>query len=179
MDDAILLALNGVTPSLAKLLSSPWMLLAVAGPIAVRLAAQRRFRAMLSIALAIGAADLISVRVIKPLVDRPRPCHVREDIVAPAGCGPGKSFPSAHASNAFALAVSAAGTFKLGWAVLLPVATAVALSRVMLGVHYPSDILAGALLGGALGGLAWWLRTPKRRRCRAPESTSSSGGQPP
>jgi membrane-associated phospholipid phosphatase len=62
------------------------------------------------------------------------------------------SFPSAHASSSFAAARGYAPL--LGGAVVYPVAAAMAASRVYLGVHYPSDIFAGALLGTLVGELS-------------------------
>jgi len=173
LDDALLLALNGVAAPFAVLLSSPWVLAIVGAPLAAYLLARRAHRALLSIVLAVGVANLVSAELLKPLVNRPRPCHVRADLALPDGCGPGKSFPSAHAANGFALALAAGGTFPHGYLVLVPLAAAVAVSRVMLGVHYPSDVLAGAALGAALGALAARLRTPSSPRPRAPAATSS------
>ena len=65
-----------------------------------------------------------------------------------------KSFPSDHATLAFALAIPAAAAVRRQWvrAVLLGAAAAVALGRVVVGVHYVSDVLAGA----ALAFVVWW-----------------------
>jgi membrane-associated phospholipid phosphatase len=86
---------------------------------------------------------------IKPLVGRRRP-QLRG--LPPLSATPTKlSFPSAHASTSFAgaLAYSRAGQPALP---LYALAVALSLSRVYLGVHYPSDVLAGALLGTAVAG---------------------------
>ena len=62
------------------------------------------------------------------------------------------SFPSAHAATSFAAARAYSGLLPA--ALLYPVAGVMALSRVYLGVHYPGDVAAGALLGGAVGSVA-------------------------
>jgi undecaprenyl-diphosphatase len=86
--------------------------------------------------------------LLKAVVRRRRP--QLEKLPALISTPTSLSFPSAHASSSFA-AARAFGRLMPG-APLYAVATAMALSRVYLGVHYPSDIAAGALLGMLVGG---------------------------
>ena len=102
-----------------------------------------------AVALSLGGAMLIS-DIVKQLVARPRPPVEHLQAVS------GYSFPSGHATQASAfwfslvLAVrvrAAPATLRLAGAGATLVVAVVALSRVYLGVHYPSDVLAGVLLG--------------------------------
>jgi len=85
---------------------------------------------------------------IKLIVKRPRP--VLEGLPPLGGAPSSLSFPSAHATSSFAVATAMTRVDPLG-ALAFALAFALALGRPYLGMHYPSDVLAGALLGVALG----------------------------
>jgi len=85
---------------------------------------------------------------IKLLVKRPRP--VLEGLPPLGGAPSSLSFPSAHATSSFAVATAMVRVDPAMAAAFL-VAFALALGRPYLGMHYPSDVLAGALIGVALG----------------------------
>jgi membrane-associated phospholipid phosphatase len=80
------------------------------------------------------------------------------------------SFPSSHAANAFAIAWVLARRWRRGLPWFLLAATVIAVSRVYLDRHFPSDVLVGAAIGTACAaGAAWW----EDRRARA--ATASPG----
>jgi len=102
--------------------------------------------------------DLISSRLIKPFVARLRPCNdpgLADLIIHRVPCGSGYSFPSAHATNHFAIAVFLIMVFYPKWKPVLPIGLAwafvISFSQIYVGVHYPIDTLAGAVLGTTLG----------------------------
>jgi undecaprenyl-diphosphatase len=86
--------------------------------------------------------------MIKLIVKRPRP--VLEGLPPLGGAPSSLSFPSAHATSSFAVATAMTRVDSLG-ALAFVLAFALSLGRPYLGMHYPSDVLAGALLGVALG----------------------------
>jgi decaprenylphosphoryl-5-phosphoribose phosphatase len=86
--------------------------------------------------------------LVKLMVKRPRP--VLEGLPPLGGAPSSLSFPSAHATSSFAVATAMTRVDPLG-AIAFVLAFALALGRPYLGMHYPSDVLAGALLGVALG----------------------------
>lgn len=101
--------------------------------------------------------DQFSSGVLKDLFARSRPCHEVNGIPIIQGihllvdCGPGKSFPSSHAVNNFALAILFSSFFRKWAPAFFAWAALVAISRVAVGVHFPSDIAGGALIGALLG----------------------------
>jgi undecaprenyl-diphosphatase len=108
------------------------------------------------VALAVVAALVIDptvYRVFKPLFGRLRPCHevALEWVRAVAGCGGRYGFPSSHAANSLGLLVIAGAFYKTSRYYLIPIAVLVCIGRVYLGVHYPTDVLAGAVYGALVG----------------------------
>lgn len=103
--------------------------------------------------LTIVLADQISASIIKPFFERLRPCQA-ETVRLLVKCGTGKSFVSSHATNHFALALFWVSVFNwksyLKFAVLFW-ATAICFAQVYVGVHYPFDVLCGAILGVNIG----------------------------
>ena len=108
-----------------------------------------------------GVNDLLSSHVIKEIFDRPRPC--RDPMMAhqirfiAKYCGMNGSFISSHASNHFAAATFIFQTLKFisrKWALVFLWAALISYSQVYVGVHYPSDVLCGAIFGIMIGYVA-------------------------
>ncbi|MCX7798142.1 MAG: phosphatase PAP2 family protein [Melioribacter sp.] len=96
-------------------------------------------------------SDQLSSFFLKNLFARVRPCNVLHDVNLLVGCTNSYSFPSSHAVNNFAVGIFFSKLFpNLKW-ILLSIASLVALSRPYVGVHYPSDIVGGAIIGACLG----------------------------
>jgi undecaprenyl-diphosphatase len=99
-------------------------------------------------------AGICSFKLLKHTVGRKRPCatepHCWSTVLPPDQF----SFPSGHSITAFAVAISLGTFYPATLPVLLFCAASVALSRVVLGMHYLSDVVAGGALGATFGYLA-------------------------
>lgn len=122
--------------------------------------------------LSFAATDFLTASVIKPQVKRVRPCNevtLKEHINTRVRCGSGYSFPSAHAANHFAMGVFLLVLFYRKWKPIIPLAllwaASISYAQVYVGVHYPIDVLSGALLGSIIGllmALLFFVLLPNR-----------------
>lgn len=106
---------------------------------------------ILGLIIAIGMVDNFTYRVLKPHFQRQRPPAVETQIQLRTQRYAGYSFPSNHAANNFAAAAFLSSCYPALSVPFYAVASLVAYSRVYVGVHYPSDIFVGALLGLTFG----------------------------
>lgn len=97
--------------------------------------------------------------VVKQATGRKRPCLIEPHCWARMLPPDQYSFPSGHTITAFSIATAVGLFYPSLMLVLLCVAVLIAASRIVLGMHFLSDVLAGALIGGALGYAAFLLAT--------------------
>jgi undecaprenyl-diphosphatase len=122
---------------------------------------RQALRPLLALGLAVGLSDALGSQVIRPLLGRARPCFALPAsevrwVLPAADVG---SLPSLHAANLFALALVASLADRRLAPAAYAAAAAVALSRVYGGVHWPSDVVAGAAWGTLCAGAAWLAAT--------------------
>jgi len=125
----------------------------------------------ISAGIGLGFSSLVSI-ISKQTIQRTRPFETHSEIIPPFDLPNTSSFPSGHTTSAFETATHFSLTFRK-WYFVVPAyawAGTVAWSRLQQGVHYPSDVAAGAILGGLSAWLSFkangWigLKTKKFRR---------------
>jgi undecaprenyl-diphosphatase len=165
------------TPLLAGL----WLALVIWGGRKGRMTA-----AMLVVAMTLS--DQITCSILKPLVGRVRPVNAlpEEAVRLLVGKSVALSFPSAHAANACAVATVVSWRWPRFAVAAFAIAGLIAYSRVYVGLHYPGDIIAGAVLGIMCGRGAIWMvaasvRAFERARAsrRGPDASLAPRSSPP
>ncbi len=111
---------------------------------------------VLLLALSIGLTDGLVCNTIKKAVARPRPGIVLAETRALLPSTGSGSMPSSHAANWFAATMVGLIFYRRSWRFLAPAAAAISFSRVYNGVHYPGDVVAGAVLGAGCAAATVW-----------------------
>ncbi len=156
--------LDALMPKLTMLGSGGAVWLVAAGG----MLCTKKYRRQGVILLAGLAVGVLVVNVgLKNLIARPRPCWLDDSVRLLIASPTDYSFPSGHTlSSVIGATVLTKSNPKFGWAAI-PLAAVIAFSRLYLFVHYPSDILAGAVLGVAIGeavyyfGMRWGMNREK------------------
>ena len=140
--------LDAVLPAISRTANHGelWIILAV---ILLLIRGQRKYGASVACGLIL---DLVSCNIIlKPLIGRIRPFAVKWLVELLIAAPTDASFPSGHTAASFAAVFALKTAGSPLWKPALAVALVIAFSRLYLYVHWPSDVLGGALLGAAVG----------------------------
>lgn len=108
------------------------------------------------IIISMGVAFVIGELILKPLVGRARPCHINEWIPLLIQAPDSFSFPSGHTASSFTAATILYLCNRKWGIIAFVLAGMIAFSRMYLYVHYPTDILAGIVLGIFSALLVYW-----------------------
>jgi len=115
-------------------------------------------RVIVAATLAVSLSDFVGSHLIKPWIARVRPCYLLPAgevrvIAEAANVG---SLPSLHTANSFAVAFILSMLDRRLALVAYPAAILVGVSRIYVGAHWPSDVVAGAAWGTVAGLAGWW-----------------------
>lgn len=166
LDHRLFIQLNGNGPEgldgIMRLLSERWIWFPVlAGLIFLFIRRDLKSGLVLTgmLLLTFTLTDVISAQVLKDGIQRLRPCYdpdlASQVRLVADQCGGQFGFVSSHASNAFGLITFSLLVLRKSWLSVIGIfwALAVSYSRIHLGVHFPGDVLGGALLGVVVGFL--------------------------
>jgi undecaprenyl-diphosphatase len=168
LDHALFESINGVwtnsifnwlMPAITDLHKSPVFFIILVPLLGFWIWRQRAYalKCLLALIIAAGCADLASYRIVKALVQRDRPVEAGMHVELRTPHHSGTSFPSNHTANMFAAAGIMTFALPAGAPVWFLVAGLVGYSRIYVGVHFPLDVGAGALLGLLMAALVWAL----------------------
>lgn len=124
--------------------------------IGVCLLTTRKYRKIgIFVLVGLLAGLIIGNGIVKNVVARPRPCWINPEVTLLIPCPTDFSFPSGHTqSSVIASTILTIANKKWGYAVI-PLAVLISLSRLYLYVHFPSDVLAGAIMGVTIGSVTF------------------------
>lgn len=111
---------------------------------------QDRYRAFFASAVA-ALVCILLFQCVKPLSRRRRPCEIEPHCWAVLAPPDRFSFPSGHAMTSFAIAVTVGGFYPQCQPCLLAIAALIAVSRIIVGMHFLTDIIVGAMIGAFIG----------------------------
>ena len=113
---------------------------------------------VLMLILAVALGDSVICKTLKEVIHRPRPFWTLTDVHIPKGIGKtdSGSMPSSHAANWFAATMVLLIYYRRSVWFMLPMALLVSFSRIYNGVHYPGDVLVGAILGSGYAAAGVW-----------------------
>jgi len=130
-------------------LGDGWLWYSMAGLI-VAIGGEERYRALATASFA-ALAGIVFFKCVKHACRRARPCEQEPHCWATMLPPDQFSFPSGHTITAFAIAVSLGHLYPHAEAWLFLIAACIGVSRVLLGMHYLSDVIAGAMAGATIG----------------------------
>ena len=155
-DKEIFSSLNGLSANQGIAIASSMttqfgseVILGLIGLLFYLLSSKENTQLFMGVLFAITISDLV-LSILKGAYFRPRPYQILSGVTLPIGQDEASSFPSGHATRAFAVFALIATQKGRKYALLLLLSTGVALSRVIIGLHFPSDVLGGGFLGIAL-----------------------------